>query len=172
MDYSLIGKIQKAKEYADDPSRVTFNSFNVEFKGDNDTYTISLGPDGWHSSDRGFQTYGISPHVMAMERMFGPMLKREPLPYAPGQNVVSDVEKAKKYAAQPHRITFKSFNARFRGDHNEYTINYEDGQWTCDNPYFLTHGVCSHTMAMERLLKGQVKPNVPAKVGVPAEGGA
>ena len=89
MDYSLIGKIQKAKEYAEDPSRVTFNSFTVEFRGDNDTYIISLGPDGWQSSDRGFQTYGISPQVMSMERMFGPMLKREPLPYASGQNVVS-----------------------------------------------------------------------------------
>jgi hypothetical protein len=109
---------------------------------------------------------------MAMERMFGPMLKREPLPYASGQNVVSDVEKAKKYASQPQRITFLSFNAGFRGDHNEYTINYDDGQWSCDNPYFVTHGVCSHTMAMERLLKGQVKPNVPAKQEVPAEGGA
>jgi hypothetical protein len=35
----------------------------------------------------------------------------------------------------------------------------------------MTHGVCSHTMAMERLLKGQVKPNVPVKQEVPAEGG-
>ncbi|RIK21458.1 MAG: hypothetical protein DCC53_07085 [Chloroflexi bacterium] len=154
MDYSLIGKIQKAKEYAEDPARVTFNSLKVEFRGDSDIYTISLGPDGWHSTDRGFQKYGISPHVMAMERLFGPMLKREPLPYAPGQNVVSDVEKA------------KAFNARFRGDHNEYTINYEDGTWFCDNPYFQTHGVCSHTMAMERILKGMVKPNVPARTPI------
>ncbi|MCU0477108.1 MAG: hypothetical protein MUC99_13595 [Anaerolineae bacterium] len=167
MDYSMIGKIQKAKEYAEDPSRVTFNSFTLEFQGDNSTYTLSLGPDGWHSTDNGFQKYGISPHIMAMERMFGAMLKREPLPYAPGQNVVSDVEKAKKYAAEPHRIRFLSFNARFRGDHNEYTINYEDGVWQCDNPYFQTHGVCSHTMAMERLLRGMVKPNVPVAQAAP-----
>ena len=80
MDYSLSEKIQKAKEYAEDPSRVTFNSFTIEFKGDNDTYIISLGPDGWHSNDHGFQSFGISQHVMAMGRMFGPMLKREPLP--------------------------------------------------------------------------------------------
>ena len=161
MDYSLIGKIQKAKEYAEDPTRVTFNSLTLEFQGDNNTYIISLGPDGWQSNDNGFQKYSISPHIMAMERMFGSMLKREPLPYAPGQNVVSDVEKAKKYAGEPHRITFLSFNARFRGDHNEYNINYDEGVWQCDNPYFISHGVCSHTMAMERLLKGMVKPNIP-----------
>lgn len=169
MDYSLIGKIQKAKEYAEDPSRVTFNSFTVEFKGDTDTYIISLGPDGWQSNDRGFKAYGISPQVMAMERMFGPMIKREPLHYADGQNVVSDVEKAKTYASQPERIKFLSFNAGFRGDHNTYIINYEDGLWTCDNPYFIGHGVCSHTMAMERLLKDQVKPNVPNKQAALAE---
>ena len=34
---------------------------------------------------------------MALESLFKPMLKRRPLPYAPGQNIVSDVEKAKRY---------------------------------------------------------------------------
>lgn len=158
MDYSMIGKIQKAKEYAEDPSRVTFNSLTVEFKGNNNTYRITLGPDGWHCTCPGFQKYGICPHIMAMERMFGAMLKREPLPYAAGQNVVSDVEKAKEYSHQPERLTFIAFNARFQGGHNEYTINYDDGVWDCDNPYFVSRGVCSNTMAMERLLKGMVKP--------------
>ena len=161
MDYSLIGKIQKAKEYAEDPSRVTFHSFNVEFQGDNSVYTITLGPDGWHSNDHGFSKMGISPQIMALERMFGPMIKREPLPYAAGQNVVSDVEKAKRYATETHRVKFASFSASFKGEHNEYHIEYKDGVWACDNPYFQTHGVCSHTMAMERLLRGMVKPNIP-----------
>lgn len=158
MDYSMIGKIQKAKEYAEDPSRVTFNSFKLEFKGNNDVYQVSLGPDGWQCSCPGFQTHGICPHIMCLERMFEPMLKREPLPYAPGQNVVSDVEKSIVYASQPERLHFNSFNAKFRGGHNEYVINYEDGQWDCDNPYFVSRGICSNTMAMERLLTGMVKP--------------
>jgi hypothetical protein len=96
---------------------------------------------------------------MAMERRFGPMLKRQPLPYAPGQNVVSDVEKAKAYAEDmEQRIQFLAFNANFRGGHNDYTINYEHGEWQCDNPYFISRGICSNTMAMERLLKGMVQP--------------
>ncbi len=158
MDYSMIGKIQKAKEYAEDPSRVTFNSFTLEFKGNNDTYRVTLGPDGWQCSCPGFQAHGICPHIMSLERMFEPMLKREPLPYAPGQNVVSDVEKAIQYAHEPNRIRFIAFNALFRGGHNEYNINYEDGRWDCDNPYFISRGICSNTMAMERLLTGMVKP--------------
>jgi hypothetical protein len=95
---------------------------------------------------------------MTLERLFGPMLKRNRLAYANGQNVVSDVEKSKQYAEEKDRITFISFDANFEGGHNTYHIGYDNGIWDCDNPYFRTHGVCSNTMAMERLLKGMVKP--------------
>jgi hypothetical protein len=57
-------------------------------------------------------------------------------------------------------VRFIAFNAIFRGGHNDYTINYEHGHWSCDNPYFLSRGICSNTMAMERLLKGMVEPLV------------
>lgn len=158
MDSSIISKIQKAKDYAQDPSRVTFNSLTVEFRGNNNAYTLTLGPDGWHCTCPGFHTYGICPHVMAMERLFGAMLKREPVPYAPGQNVVSDVEKAKAYADEPERIKFLSFSAHFKGNHDAYTVTYDHGKWDCDNAYFRSHGFCSHTKAMEILLKGMVEP--------------
>jgi hypothetical protein len=158
MDYSYIGKVQKAKDYAEQPERVTFHSFEVEFKGNNNTYHVTLGPDGWHCTCPGFQKYAICPHTMALEKVFGPMLKRERLTYATGQNVVSDVEKAGQYAEELDRLAFISFQASFQGEHNTYTINYDKGSWDCDNPYFRTHGVCSHTMAMERMLKGMVKP--------------
>lgn len=158
MDYSMIGKIQKAKEYAEQPDRVSFQSLAVEFKGSNNTYNITLNAEGWHCTCPGFQKYAICPHIMTLERLFGPMLKRERLPYANGQNVVSDVEKAKQYAEETDRITFLSFDADFRGSHDTYHISYDEGKWDCDNPYFQSRGVCSHTMAMERLLKGMVKP--------------
>ena len=77
---------------------------------------------------------------------------------ATGQNVVSDVEKATQYSTDRERIEFVSFDASFKGDHNTYHVSYNDGQWDSDNPYFRTHGVCSHSMAMERILKGMVKP--------------
>lgn len=162
MDNSMIGKIQKAKEYAEDPSRVTFSTLAVEFRGDNNSYILSLSPEGWNCSCPGFQKYAICPHIMAVERMFEPMLKCARLPYANGQNVVSDVEKSKRYSLEPDRIQFLSFTATFRGGHNTHNISYEDGQWSSDNPYFQTRGVCSNTMAMERLLKGMVRPVSPA----------
>lgn len=158
MDYSMIGKIQKAKEYAEDPSRVTFNSLEVEFRGNNNTYTVALGPEGWNCTCPGFQKYGICPHIMTLERVFDPMLKRDRLPYAAGQNVVSDVEKSIHYAEEKDRIKIVSFQASFQGEHNTYQISYTDGKWDCDNPYFQSHSICSHTMAMEHLLGNMVKP--------------
>jgi hypothetical protein len=159
MDYSIIGKIQKAKQYATEPQRVTFSSFQVEFKGNNDVYTVTLSPDGWECTCPGYKKYAICPHVMTLEKLFAPMLKRERLPYATnGQNVISDVEKSNQYAEETDRITFLSFDAMFDGEHNAYHITYDQGHWDCDNAYFRTHGVCSHTMAMERMLAGMVKP--------------
>lgn len=158
MDYSMIGKIQKAKEYAEDPGRVTFISLDLEFRGNNSQYRVTLSPEGWNCTCPGFQKYAICPHIMALERRFGLMLKRDPLPYASGQNVVSDVEKAKHYSEEPDRITLLAFEASFHGEHNDYTISYDNGSWDCDNAYFRSHGICSHTMAMERMLKGMVRP--------------
>lgn len=158
MDYSIISKIHKAKEYAEEPERVTFHNFQVEFQGKNDTYTVTLGPEGWNCTCPGFQHHGICPHTMALEKMFKPMLKREAQPYGSGQNRVSDIEKANEYANEPDRIRFVSFEATFKGGHNEYSITYNEGKWDCDNPYFRSRGVCSNTIAMERLLKGMVQP--------------
>jgi len=159
MDYSMIGKIQKAKEYAEEPERVTFNFLSVEFSGDNSSYTVSLSSEGWNCTCPGYQKYSICPHIMTLERLFAPMIKRPRLQYASGQNVVSDVEKSKRYAEDSDsRITFQAFEASFVGGHNTYTITYKDGTWDCNNPYFQNRGVCSNTMAMERILKGMVKP--------------
>ena len=93
MDYGMIGKIEKAKRYAEERHRITFNSLLVKFKGDNSNYNVSLGPDGWQCTCSGFQKYAICPHIMALERLLAPMLKRDPLPYATGQNIVSDVDR-------------------------------------------------------------------------------
>ena len=158
MDYSMIGQIQKAKQYAEEPERVTFHTLTIEFTGSNNTYIITLDATGWHCTCPGFQKYGICPHIMALERLFGIMLKRDHLPYANGQNVVSDVEKASRYAREVDRIHLVSFEIIFQGGHSDYHLTYQQGQWECDSFYFQKRGICSHVMTMERLLKGMVEP--------------
>lgn len=157
MDYGMIGKIEKAKQYAQERDRITFNSLTLQFNGDNSSYTVTLGPDGWDCTCPGFRTHGICPHVMSIERLFKPMLKRNPLPYAPGQNVVSDVEKAKRYAEEPDRIQVTGFEVAIRGDNSEHytTYNTQTG-FHCDCSFFASRDVCCHTMAMERVLKGMI----------------
>ena len=156
MDYGMIGKIEKAKRYAQEPQRVTLNALQVEFKGDNNTYQMSLDEKGWHCSCPGFQKHVICPHVMTLERLFRPMLKREPLPYAPGQNVVSDVEKAKRYSDEKDRIHITKLDASFEGSNSTHEFNYTDPAWNCNCDFFKSRGVCCHTMAMERILSGML----------------
>lgn len=163
MDYGMIGKIEKAKRYSEQPERITFLSLTVDFTGDNSTYRITLGPEGWDCSCSGFRTHGICPHVMTLEKEFRAMIKRSPLPYAPGQNVVSDVEKAMRYATEPDRLQFKAFEVQFDGDNNPHHTTFHEDHWHCDCSFFESRGVCCHTMAMERILKGMM---VVGKVAV------
>jgi hypothetical protein len=160
MDYGMIGKIEKARLYAAEPKRITFKAFTVEFRGSNNVYTTSLVGDSWQCTCPGFHSHHICPHIMAMEKMFAPMLKREPLPYAVGQNVVSDVEKAMHYAQETDRIKFLTFEAVFHGENSDHHFTYNLGNWDCDCDFFRSRGVCSHTMAMERILTGMLA--VPA----------
>ncbi len=47
MQSSLIGKIEKAKRYAQEPERVTFKDLAVDFRGENDTYRVSYKAERW-----------------------------------------------------------------------------------------------------------------------------
>lgn len=73
-------------------------------------------------------------------------------------SMISKIEKAMVYAQEPDRITFESFEVVFKGDHKDHKVVYNDGEWNCDCGYFQTRGICPHSMAMERLLTGSVKP--------------
>lgn len=158
MDASMINKIQKSKEYANEPQRVTFHTLALEFRGDNSTYTIALAPDGWSCTCPGSQKYGICPHIMSLEKIFQPMLKRDPLPYAPGQNIVSDVKKAARYSTEQDRMKIISFEAAFKGDNKDHIVSYNNGTWNSTSSYFRTHGIGAYTMAMERILGNMVEP--------------
>jgi hypothetical protein len=161
MDYGMIGKIEKAKLYAAEPQRVTLNSLVVEFRGSNNSYRVTLSPDGWDCTCPGFRSHGICPHIMALEKLFRPMLKRAPLPYAPGQNVVSDIEKAKRYSEEPDRIRIVSFDATFEGDNGTHHVSFGPEGWYSDTSFFKSRGVDAHTMALERIFKGMLPAPQP-----------
>ena len=71
-------------------------------------------------------------------------------------NMISKVQKARNYAEERNRVTLESFSASFRGNHNSYNISYDGGAWKCDCSSFQLGSVCSHIMAMERILEGML----------------
>lgn len=157
MDTSMINKIQKSKELASEPERITFHTLSLSFKGDNNAYDVALGPDGWSCSCPGYSKYGICPHIMTLEKLYRPMLDISPLPYAQGQNIVSDVKKAKRYSEEQDRISINHFEATFKGDNKDHTVSYDDGVWNSTSSFFKTHGIGAYSMAIERILEGRVK---------------
>jgi len=72
--------------------------------------------------------------------------------------MIGKIQKAKQYSQELDRISFNSFEVTFRGDHDTYTVSYDDGQWSCQCNFFASHGVCSHTMTMEHVLRGMLPP--------------
>lgn len=70
--------------------------------------------------------------------------------------MIGKIEKAKRYAEERGRIHFASFRATLDGENNPHTVEYSDGVWKCDCDFFLSRGVCSHSMALERVLEGML----------------
>ena len=74
MQSSLIGKLEKAKRYAQEPERVSFETFQVNFRGDNDAHTVRFGEGSWHCSCGYFAEGARCSHTMALEKILEPML--------------------------------------------------------------------------------------------------
>ena len=77
MQSSLIGKIEKAKLYAQETERVTFLELSVKFRGENDIYTTEYKNGKWHCSCHFFSTWETCSHTMALEKMLDKMLPAE-----------------------------------------------------------------------------------------------
>ena len=75
MDYSMIGKIEKAKRYAQERNRFEFSSFAVSVKGDNNSHNVSYSSGKWACDCEFFLTRGRCVHTMALETILEGMAK-------------------------------------------------------------------------------------------------
>jgi hypothetical protein len=73
-------------------------------------------------------------------------------------SLIGKIEKAKRYAQEKDRVTFNALEAKFRGENSDYNTGYKDGKWHCTCSFFSKWGMCSHTMAMEKILEGMLPP--------------
>ena len=71
-------------------------------------------------------------------------------------SLIGKIEKAKRYAQEPERVTFSGLSVKFRGENNDYTTEYKEGKWHCSCGFFSSWGVCSHTMALEKILSNML----------------
>lgn len=78
MDYGMIGKIEKAKRYAQERNRFQFHSFSVSVRGDNNTHLVRY-ENGEYSCDcEFFKSRGRCVHTIALETILEGMTELEP----------------------------------------------------------------------------------------------
>jgi hypothetical protein len=82
MDYGMIGKIEKAKRYAQQRERFQFEAFTVTFHGENNDHRVSFKDGVFNCDCEFFLLRGRCSHTMALEQLLDQML---PEPVAPEQ---------------------------------------------------------------------------------------
>lgn len=74
MDYGMIGKIEKAKRYAQERNRFRFEKFDVTFSGDNNNHQVTFDHGVFHCDCEFFVLRGRCSHTMALEQLLDKML--------------------------------------------------------------------------------------------------
>lgn len=79
MNSTMIGKIEKAHRYAQEPERIQFQNFKAHFRGGHDAYEVSFDGQHWFCSCHTFgsHTLGTCSHIMAMQQILEPMLSTD-----------------------------------------------------------------------------------------------
>ncbi len=84
-------------------------------------------------------------------------------------SMIGKIDKARRYASEANkRVAFEQFRATVQGDNNTYTVAFDKGRWSCGCHYFNSHGVCSHTMTMERVLREMMPSVAETETSVPS----
>ena len=84
MNSSLIGKIEKAKRYADERDRIRFTDLCVTFHGEHNDHAVACDDGNWRCSCNFFAGWGTCSHTMALQRILGEMA---PKPSTAGEPV-------------------------------------------------------------------------------------
>jgi len=74
MDSGMIGKIEKAKRYAQERNRIHFSEFTVTFDGENNPHTVHFANSEWKCDCDFFRTRGRCSHTMALEMILEGMI--------------------------------------------------------------------------------------------------
>jgi len=67
MEYAIIGKIEKAKRYAEEPKRFNFTKFDLTFHGDNNDHHVTFENGVFNCDCEFFILHTRCAHSMALE---------------------------------------------------------------------------------------------------------
>ncbi len=77
MDSATYAKIiTKSNEYAQQPERISFARFEVDFTGKHQNYHVVYDHGEWHCECDFFAQRGICSHTMTLEKVLGVMLEQ------------------------------------------------------------------------------------------------
>ncbi len=74
MDSGMIGKIEKAKRYAEERNRFRFNKFELTFHGDNNNHHVIFNDGAFQCDCEFFITHQRCGHTMALEILLKDMI--------------------------------------------------------------------------------------------------
>ena len=78
MTSKMVSEIAKAKRYAEEPERIQFTRFEATFRGENNLHTTTYDNGEWNCTCRFFHDWSDCGHVIAMKRILGVTLPKEP----------------------------------------------------------------------------------------------
>ena len=77
MQYSVIRKMEKARQYAAQKERVAICSIKTTFHGNHSDHSVTFDEGQWSCSCAFFSGYATCSHTMALERILDPMLSAQ-----------------------------------------------------------------------------------------------
>ncbi|MCD4752018.1 MAG: hypothetical protein K8R40_02995 [Anaerolineaceae bacterium] len=77
MDFGLISKRDKARRYAEERERFTFEEFKVKIKGTNNDHYVTYNHGNWDCDCGFFASHNYCGHTMSLEIILDKMLKEK-----------------------------------------------------------------------------------------------
>ena len=80
MQSSLIGKVEKARTYARERSRMQIDGLHVNFHGENNDHEVAISDGMWFCNCDFFTSWDTCSHTMALEKVLEGMVPRQSIP--------------------------------------------------------------------------------------------
>ncbi len=69
------------------------------------------------------------------------------------------IDKARRYAQEPDRLSMESLTIRVRGNNSEHLVHLAGGRLTCDCDHYAHERLCAHVLTVERVFRVQLPAN-------------